>query len=425
MTTFFRAGRWNLAAWVALTAALARAPAQQPLSGVQVAEAVPARPGEPEPTPAAAPGTNVAAKISDAPAAPAGDQSAAPSELAPQPAGGEPLVEVIKERYPSGAVKIEREMIQDAEGNYLMHGAWRQYDEQGRLIIDGRLARNRKEGLWRRFYRGDETPLLSAAPYKDFTAPFISTATFHADALEGIWTITDARQRKAHELQFTGGHRDGQAIWYYPSGAVMLQTQYELGSVTGEVVKYAPDSTTIAREQFQNGRKLGPKVEYHEGGQIKKQEVGYLHAMLVVKTPDSWEQGKLATFETRGHDERHGPFIVWHPNGQIARQGEFRYDLPVGKVAYWFSNGQKQLEGQYVDGRQQGLWTWWHENGQKAITGQYEGAKPIGQWSWWTASGKLAQKADLTPQTALVEQPRDSLLDLREAQLVEPRLPRR
>ena len=221
-----------------------------------MAEAVPAKPAELEPTPAAAAGSNVAAQISDAPveAAPAGDESA---------------IEVIKERYPNGAVKIERAMIQDAEGNYLMHGAWRQYDEQGRLIIDGRLEHNRKEGLWRRFYRGDETQLLFSPPYKDFTAPFISTATFHADVLEGTWTITDARQRKVHELQFTGGHRDGQAVWYYPSGAVMLQTQYELGSVTGEVVKYAPDGTLIAREQFQAGRKLGPKVEFHEGGQVK------------------------------------------------------------------------------------------------------------------------------------------------------------
>jgi antitoxin component YwqK of YwqJK toxin-antitoxin module len=397
MTIFFRNGRWSLAALVSLAATAMTLPAQQPLSGVQVAEAVPAKPAELEPTPAAAPQASAAAKISDAPA----DAAAA---------GADSAIEVIKERYPSGAVKIEREMIQDAEGNYLMHGAWRQYDEQGRLIIDGRLEHNRKEGLWRRFYRGDETQLFFSPPYKDFKAPFISTASFHADALEGTWTITDAQQRKIHELQFTGGHRDGQAIWYYPSGAVMLQTQYELGSVTGEVVKYAPDGAVIAREQFQAGRKLGPKVEYHEGGQFKKQEVGYLHAQLVVKAPDSWEQGKLATFETRGHDERHGSFIVWHANGQIARQGEFRYDLPVGKVAYWFSNGQQQLEGQYVDGRQEGPWTWWHENGQKAITGEYRDAKPIGQWSWWTASGKLSQKADLTQQNSLAAQPREPVM---------------
>ena len=45
--------------------------------------------------------------------------------------------EVIKERYPSGEVKIEREVTQDAGGNYLNHGAWKMFDERGNLVAQG------------------------------------------------------------------------------------------------------------------------------------------------------------------------------------------------------------------------------------------------------------------------------------------------
>jgi len=441
----FRAWRWHLTAAAVLTCSAGAAWAQQPLTGVKVAGPVAASPAvdptaDKQPTPAAPPagtpapgapasGTLATSGETKAPAAPAtleGEQAADKLTPAPEPADPTEVVELVKERYPSGAIKIEREVTQDEAGNYLLHGAWRQFDERGRLIIDGRLSRNLKEGLWRRFYRGDETTLLATAPYKDFTAPFISSATFYADRLHGKWTITDSRQRKVHELEFIGGERHGMAVWYYPTA--MLEAPFEHGSVNGDVLKFAADGTVIGKEHFEAGRMLAPKVEYFDQAeQHKKAEIGFLFATLVVKTPDSWEQGRLATFETRGQDEKHGPFIIWHASGQVAKQGEFRYNLPVGQITHWFPNSQKQLDGVYVDGRQEGVWTWWHENGQKAITGEYHDARPVGPWIWWTATGKVAQRTDLTHERAEVELTSESQSDLREARLqhVEPGLPMR
>jgi antitoxin component YwqK of YwqJK toxin-antitoxin module len=412
----FRSWRWTLPTLAALAWYSAGASAQQPLSKVELAKPI-----------ATAPTSAPAAKPAEAAAEAAAPESAkdAPAEAAPQdaaegdqsaqvpapPAAGEEsdslsasdaVVELIKERYPGGAVKVEREMTQDGEGNYVLHGAWRHFDEQGRLIIDGRHDHGQKVGLWRRFYRGTEAPMLTTAPYKEFTAPFISQATFHNSQLHGRWTITDSKQRKVHEIEFCDGQRNGKATWYYPTGAIMLQAQYEHGRVNGDVMKFAADSSLIAQENYQAGRKLAPKTEFYDAEQtIKKLETTYLHGVLYVKTPDNWETCTLATFETRGTDERHGPFAAWHRNGQPARQGEFRYNLPVGKISYWYENGQKQMEGMYVDGRQEGVWTWWHPNGQKSITGEYHDATPVGKWSWWQTDGKIAQQSDLTAKQPL------------------------
>ena len=432
----FRSWRWTVPTLAVLAWNGTTLNAQQPLGGVKLADPVAEKPAgektaEDAPSPLK-PTTELSAPSSDGKSVTGVAPETQESTPAPPTTGIEPapvpeadvVVELVKERFPGGAIKIEREMAQDATGNYQLHGAWRHYDEQGRLIIDGRYIHNQKDGLWRRFYHGDEAPLLLTAPYKDFTSPFISSATFHAGAIHGKWTISDSKQRKVHELEFCDGERHGKATWYYPNGAIMLQARYEHGLANGDVIQFAADSTVIAKESYQNGRKLAPKVEYFDQAQqVKKQEVTYLHAMLVVKTPDNWDTATLASFDNRGQDERHGPFATWHSNGQLAKQGEFRYNQPVGKINYWYSNGQKQTEGTYLDGRQEGVWTWWHENGQKAITGEYRDAQPVGKWSWWTAAGKVAQRADLSHERPVVGTTSESGTETREAKVpIQPGL---
>jgi antitoxin component YwqK of YwqJK toxin-antitoxin module len=282
-----------------------------------------------------------------------------------------------------------------------LHGSWKQFDEQGAVIAEGNYANHRKEGPWRRTYRGDDAPLLATAPYKDFTAPFVSEATFKHGQLDGKWTIVDSLQRKVHEIEFQAGERNGIAAFYYPTGSILLQSPFEHGLVNGDVLDYSPEGQIIGKEHFEAGRKLSQKTEFHDDKQqVKKSESMYLHAMLAARTSDNWDTGELAVFEVRGEDEKHGPFTTWHPNGQIARQGEFRYNLPVGKFTFWYPNGQKQMEGNYTDGQQQGTWIWWHENGQKSIAGDYKDGQPVGSWSWWKSTGKLAQKNDFTPKAA-------------------------
>lgn len=479
MKTAFRSWRLCLSIIGALAIGMP-ASAQQPVPVVELAQPVGAQPiaGEPvslnpseavptddglpdgEPTPAIKPSPAAPAptgpapaapapvatkpipkgpveiKITDQPAAepaeetepdaPANEDDAVPNPLPTSgkdeatPVDGTP-VEVVKERYPSGVVRIEREVTQDASGNYIAHGLWRQFDPTGRLIAEGRHLQSKKEGIWRRLYAGGEAALLATSPYSSFTPPFISQATFSRGQLSGKWIITDAKERKVHEIEFEAGERHGDSVWYYPSGQSMLQAKYDHGRASGEVIQFGPDSTVVAREVYEEGRKLAPKIDYYDTQQLaKKSEALYLHATLHVKTPDNWDACTLAVFESRGQDEKHGPFTAWHRNGQLARQGEFRYDLPVGKFLYWYPNGQKQMEGTYVDGRQDGPWIWWHENGLKSIAGEYDNATPIGVWQWWQASGKLSQKADLSERSQVgpvpqpEEEPKQSKVKLAE-----------
>ena len=43
----------------------------------------------------------------------------------------------VRERYPNGEVRVEREVLQDEDGNYVNHGAWKLFDSKGRLLAGG------------------------------------------------------------------------------------------------------------------------------------------------------------------------------------------------------------------------------------------------------------------------------------------------
>jgi len=60
---------------------------------------------------------------------------------------------------------------------------------------------------------------------------------------------------------------------------------------------------------------------------------------------------------------RHGPFLAFHPNAQLAS------------------------EGGYEDGLENGHWKDYHENGRPAAEGRFKAGKKDGVWQYWDAEG--------------------------------------
>lgn len=301
--------------------------------------------------------------------------------------------ELIQQRYPNGEVMIAREVTQDAEGNYINHGSWKKWDPRGTLIMEGRYDENERSGSWTRWYQKNEVDTLKQTPYVGYPGPFQSQAIFRDGRLHGVWTILDANQRKISEITFADGERHGAATWYYANGRKMRELVYDHGVIDGELLEWDVNGNLVVRAEYQQGRRLAPKVTFHKDGKTKKTYGIYLHARVVAKSRDNWEDCELASYHSVGKDELYGNFTAWHPNGQKYFQGEFRHDQPVGEFMWWFENGQKSLHGNYVAGKQDGHWTWWHENGLKAIQGEYAVGSPTGDWLRWNKDGRVARKA--------------------------------
>jgi len=320
-------------------------------------------------------------------------------------ADDQPGVELIQERYPNRAIKIEREVTQDEQGNYINHGIWKMWDQQGNIIAEGQYRDGERHGLWKRFYKQGDAPLFSQAPFTGFNPPFQSQAMFDNGKLHGKWTIYDSKQRKVSEFEFANGRRNGKMVWYFGNGHKMKEVDYRDGDIDGQVLEWNLDNKLVTKDTEKSGRKQAAKVEYYSPGH-KKSEGMYLHAKDTVESPDDWWDAKLAVYVRTGKDEKHGEWTSWYPSGQLQMQGSFDHDAQVGKFTWWHENGQKALEGVYDGGKQNGKWVWWHANGQKSIQGRYVKGNPTGRWIWWHEDGKVAQSANLShSEGEVVEMP--------------------
>ena len=305
--------------------------------------------------------------------------------------------EIIRERFPNGAVRIEREVAQDAEDNYLNHGNWQMWDAHGNRVAKGQYRNGKRHGSWTSWRLDDKSSLLSDTPLTDFTAPLISQANFQDGNLHGDWIIYDAKQRKICQFSFENGKRDGQWTWWYPTGRKQREATYENGDVEGEVFQWNTASQLVAKSTYTEGRRLAKKVVYHhETDRQKKTEGTYLFAKRVPQSSDDWWYARLATKKPVGKDEKHGNWTSWYPNGQEQMRGNYHYDIETGKFTWWHSNGQKSADGTFEAGKQHSTWTWWHPNGQKSVQGQFSYGEKTGHWNYWNSAGKITQRADFS-----------------------------
>jgi antitoxin component YwqK of YwqJK toxin-antitoxin module len=319
------------------------------------------------------------------------DESAAVPH-AVQPEAQPPGTEVIRERYTSRAVKVERHVAQDAEGNFSNHGPWSMWDEQGRLMGGGSFRHGARHGKWVRYFVAGEAEMLSGSVARDFSAPFTSDATFAESELQGKWTVTDSQDRTVFCSNFDHGLRDGKSTWFFSSGQKWREIEFHQGEIDGSLIEWSPQGKVMAKESFVHGRRHGVKTEWYAPG-IKKVEAEFLFIKEVAQITDDWWAGVSRTLVVKkeGQDERHGRWTTYYRNGQKALEGEYQHDLPTGTFVWWHPNGQRAIQGDYKDGKQSGAWAWWHANGQRHIQGEYARGKQAGEWTWWTDDGAMAE----------------------------------
>lgn len=358
--------------------------------------------------------------------------------------------EVITERYPNRAVKIERHTAQDEEGNYFNHGPWSQWDENGVLKGSGEYRHGLRQGKWVRWFNAGECKIISSARYKGFEAPFVAEANFVDGKLHGIWTIYDSQGRVASEWEFDHGELNGKSVWYFPGGQKQREVEYQQGQIEGELREWAmePDPATknqkgvrketvhtlVTKALYQNGRRDAAAVEYYSPG-VKKSEGTYLYAKEITKTSHDFWNGEVyeVTLGKEGANQRHGHWIWWYKDGGKHLEGDYDRDQPVGLHVWWHPNGQKMTEGEYEGGLETGRWVWWHANGQKMTEGTFQDGKQMGKWVRWSAQGKVEDSRDfdkvqladeaqpapmaqaepqpVTPQPSTLRQPRPSRIE--------------
>ena len=303
--------------------------------------------------------------------------------------------ELVTERYDNRKVKIEREVIQDEDQNFINHGKWKQYDRKGNVIVEGRYRHSEMDGVWTRLYFRRDVALLNKAPFNQGQLPLISQANFKYGKLHGKWIIYDAHKQKLCEWEFTNGKRNGRSTWWFVNGLKMREIDYRDGIIDGELNQWDRTGRQVTKDRYEDGSRIAKKTDYYPD-RAKRAEGTVKYPKLRLETADNWMECSLATYSREGNPVKHGPWVSWYPNGQKKLEGNYEDDAPSGSFTQWHDNGQRSMSAKYVDGIKQGLWTWWHPSGLKSIQGKYVNDQPVEKWLWWEESGKVAYRTDMS-----------------------------
>ncbi len=295
--------------------------------------------------------------------------------------------ECVLQRDADGRVRVQREVHQNAQGDYVNHGVWREWDDAGRLIGQGRYESGKPTGPWMRWAAVEDLSPPLAERVAGFTGPFLSQANYCDGRLEGVWSIYDAESRLVSEVRFREGLRDGATIDWTPAGQICRRWHFERGRPSGELQTLSERGGLVTAARFESGREVIQRSEHYENGRLKSR-VEWLGGVQRPVESDDPRRLRLARFEASGDELRSGLREAWWPNGRPKLRVEYRLGKAVGAARWWHENGQLALCGGYDEGLASGQWNWWRESGLKAASCRYEKGRPAGEWSLWAADGQ-------------------------------------
>ena len=315
--------------------------------------------------------------------------------------------DVIQARHPNGKIRLERQVTQDANDNFVNHGSWVMFNDRDQETARGEYRLGKRHGNWVRTHVTLRELDLTLPPNAaQFTPPFLSVAQFVEGELHGPWTVIDANDRKVMSLNYAVGKREGRNEWFYPNGSPWREIEYKQGVRAGQLTEWSPDRSVAKQYRYLAGQRIVQQTEWHAKG-VKKLAASYLQTPEYAGTVDDWWAGssRELPIEQRRQGSgpaislqavvgmRHGGFQGWHANGQPAITGQFEQDQPVGQFKWWYANGQQACVGQYERSQPCGHWVWWHANGQKESQGSFIVGGQQGKWLWWDSEGRVAKSA--------------------------------
>ncbi len=327
------------------------------------------------------------------------------------------LVEIVRERYSDGKVKIERQVTLDANGNYVNHGTWKLHSPNETIVAEGQYDMGKRVGSWTRWLNRNDAPIFSQHPFNRFKPPFASQATFADGSMDGEWIVVDADNNKMLQVSLSNGKRNGLVTTFLPNGKTYRQASYDQGVPVGDVLEADNKNGELKRiATYIEGRRITTKTAHYrrnnkqrKADDQKKSEEMFLAATTVEKTPDNFWTVELAQYITEGKDLRHGTSKTWFENGKIQTEGFYQHDQRAGTFTYYYSNGQIAATGEFDHDLPTDVWVWWHDNGQKAAVGKYRDGALVDEWRWWSEDGKLAQQKTYNGSEATAANPQQVL----------------
>ena len=166
-------------------------------------------------------------------------------------------------------------------------GAWKFWDEDGRLMVEGHYKNGLMHGEWRYYFPNGQLDLVG---------------TFENNLQEGLFiTYFENNGNKFQEVLFEKGYRQGVSRSYFETGKIRSEETF-VNDLKHGPAKYYFETGKIASEgNFKNDKEHGIVLTYYHSGALREEA--------------TWEEGFLV-----------GKFKSYHKNGKIEVDGEVMED---------------------------------------------------------------------------------------------------
>lgn len=132
----------------------------------------------------------------------------------------------------------------------------------------------------------------------------------------------------------------------------------------------AQKKDTIIRYLDEQLQLTTSKNAVYAGVSVKTEGGWYFYALY----PDTTPLVK-AYFKDRALKTKEGPYTIYYPGNQKAREGHYRNNVMVGVWKFWHPNGRLQDSGLIINNHTEGNWKSWHPNGQLQVDCHYREAR--------------------------------------------------
>ena len=242
-------------------------------------------------------------------------------------------LEMVTERYADGKIKVEREVGQDAAGNYCQSRARTSSTPppaKSSRRANSSTASSRGSGPSSSpRTKATSSPQARTNSGRDRSPPRPRSRTAASTALGPSRTAT---ARSIIQWNFDNGTRSGTWTWWHSNGQKRLEATYVNGALNGDVMEWDRDGKTLNQNTYIDGKCVVKTIGWYTLGQ-KHFEGTYLRTPNMPQATYDWwnSQDRHLGQRPAGPDQQHGLWTEWYPSGNKMTEGQYDRGIRRGQ----------------------------------------------------------------------------------------------
>jgi antitoxin component YwqK of YwqJK toxin-antitoxin module len=244
--------------------------------------------------------------------------------------------------------------------------------------------------------------LLTELP-QAFAQPGPDTSQWPSGNAGSDFNITDAEGRKQGrwirvypdgQLYYSGSFKDDRPVGHFTffrqNGRVLSEVEHQQDSDIAKAILYREDGTESHIGQYRTVRENGEWTQIKTGAW------------------DAYDaQGRIRVKEHYQEDRLDGPYLAYHPNGNVLEEGQYRKGGKSGLWKTYNREGSLRSEELWREGERHGASTVFQDDGQPLSKGDYALGLPVGAWTTYTPRGKVRSLITYEDGRAVSEVPQN------------------